>query len=675
MAAPAIDPREWSATVALLKQYELHQRPEVAVLLGMTDPARPTPGNLARWGELREIASAAAAFHEEHPLLVAPPGTLDRDVFSLDARQVADGQAITLPKSRVAQHLGIFGRSGEGKTTIAQRLAMSAYDRDLGVITIDAKHDAQHLALHYPQTVVITPTTPIPFLEQPSWLSAHEARALLVRAVRRVWWGGEGLDQVAHASLQRTREKYEHPSVHDWQRETLALHEKGETYNQRDRIDGLASRLTRLADAYPGIGATRAGGGISLDDLCTRPIYFGYTIQTAAEELIATWLIELRFSYNRIHGIRTLNTVALLDESLLLFHEDTISGNAALGSTFPLLREFGIAAVVTANHYRSLPASVRANLATHIVMNLSDSGDARELSQTLGLSREQQEWLGGHLTLGQCVIKLPTWHHAILATFDPLTIEKSVPSAAWQTAIERTNALARPEHTAAAKEGLTGQQPALPAPPREVSAAEIPYNTIALNTSEETLLRFIGEHRVVLTTECDLHPQLLIRAKKKLLTLGLITEEKITARAGRGGQANALGLTAAGAAWLRLTPGGAGGGGLQHQYLVRKLIERITGAQREVSLNGKRVDILFAYTAAHAGIATASKIAPNAGDPVAIEVEVSDPAKTAPSNIEKNRAAGVRHTIVAVLPQQLERTRAALAGATVVNIFDLVERV
>jgi Helicase HerA, central domain len=176
MAAPAIDPREWTATVALLKQYELHQRPEVAVLLAMTDPARPTPGNLARFGELRAIASAAAAFHQEHPLLVAPPGTLDRDVFSLDARQIADGQAITLPESRVAQHVGIFGRSGEGKTTIAQRFAISAYERNLSVITIDAKHDAQHLAVHYPETAVITPTTPIPFLEQPSWLNEHETR-------------------------------------------------------------------------------------------------------------------------------------------------------------------------------------------------------------------------------------------------------------------------------------------------------------------------------------------------------------------------------------------------------------------------------------------------------------------------------------------------------------------
>src|SRR5688572_12369277 len=53
-------------------------------------------------------------------------------------------------------------------------------------------------------------------------------------------------------------------------------------------------------------------------------------------------------------------------------------------------------------------------------------------------------------------------------------------------------------------------------------------------------------------------------------------------------------------------------------------------------------------------------IALNTGDHVAIEVEVSDPAKTAPSNAEKNAAAGVRLTLISVLPGPHERTSEAL---------------
>jgi hypothetical protein len=306
--------------------------------------------------------------------------------------------------------------------------------------------------------------------------------------------------------------------------------------------------------------------------------------------------------------------------------------------------------------------------------------NANDLKRARPLNTAQTEYVSA-MPRGEVAVRIGRIPHPVLALFDPLP--KVTDDGAYLRAQERTrDFLVR---TAAVREGVTGQRPALPAPPRLYPAAghpELPLNTtrIALNTHEEKLLRFIGEHKVVLTTECDLHPQLLIRAKKKLLTLGLITETRITARAGRGGQANALALTATGCQWLRRTPGGAGGGGLQHQYLVRKLIECIPGAQREVSLGGKRVDILFTYTDEHAWLATIDPaIALNIGEHVAIEVEVSDPTKTAPSNVEKNAAAGVRRTIIAVLPGERERTNASLAQrvellatSIVVNVFDLL---
>jgi hypothetical protein len=340
----------------------------------------------------------------------------------------------------------------------------------------------------------------------------------------------------------------------------------------------------------------------------------------------------------------------------------------------------GISFYVSTNALRLTDESLRSNVYLTAAFRPANGDDANHLKRALSLSDDQTEYVSA-MPRGEVVLKIGRIAHPVLAVFDPLP--KITDNQAYLRAQERTREfLAR---TAAAREGMTGQRPALPAPPRLLPAAghhEVPFNTrIALNTNEEKLLRFIGEHRVVLTTECALHPQLLIRAKKKLLTLGLITEAKITARAGRGGQANALALTTAGCAWLRLTPGGAGGGGLQHQYLVRKLIEAIPGAAREVPLGGKRVDVLFTYTDAHAWLATINPtIALNTGEHVAIEVEVSDPAKTAPINAEKNAAAGVRLTLIAVLPGARERTSAALAQLApelrattiVVNVFDLL---
>lgn len=674
MATPSlIDARAHERLLEFLNQYELNDR--FATSLAAINMGTPTAFDAMLWQRLAADVNTFRAFHEKYPFVVAK--NLGDRVVGTPLRQVADNQRITLQHSELAEHVGIFGRSGGGKTTLAQQFAHEAYRQGLSVITIDGKDDARYLPVQYPSTIIIDKTTPLPLLEPPSWLTLSEARSLLIAPLKHTMWGGEGLQQVATESHQHTLTEVSNPSVADWRDEIRKLPKKGDTYTRRDRCDGLAQRLDRLIDQYPGLGTTRAGTGMPLDILCTRPVYFGFGQHTEIEDFLTAWLLELRFSYNRSKSNRALNSFVLLDESNLLVHDRTINEEAPLASTFPLLREFGISVCLTANNYRSVPPPIRSSLYLQVAMNLTDAPEANDISKTFGLTNEQREYLDKRLTRGTCIVRLADrWKHPLLATFDPLTIDKNVTTSDWQAAIARTNALARP--TAAAREGVTGQQPALPAPPRLIPAAGIPHNTIALNTNEEKLLRFIGEHRVALTTECEMHPQLLTRAKRKLLTLGLITEERITARAGRGGQANALALTSTGCAWLRLTPGGAGGGGLQHQYLVRRLLHVLPGAQRELSLNGKRVDLLFTYTDEHAWISAITGIALNSGDHVAIEVEISQPEKTAPSNIEKNAAAGVRLTLIAVLPGARERTSDALAHlahhAIVINVFDLLRR-
>lgn len=671
LATPLTE-KNFEHAVATLREYGLlDHHPQVRTLVRSIDPLRPTPGSQHAWRTLQDFLGRIRDFHQDYPFRVAPPGVLDAREFSLCARQKADDQLVTQSSARMAEHIGIIGRSGSGKTTLAQHLAHEAYRQGLSVITIDSKTDAQHLAVQYHDTIVITPRTPIPLLEVPSWLTRQEYTTLLVRTIRRTWWGGEGLEQVATESLQRTYAKYAHPTLRDWHRETLALHEKAETYNRRDRIDALASRILRLCDTYPGLANTPVGAGISPDTLCTKPVYFGYLVQTAAEDFLATLILELRFAHNRTHAIRELNTFANLDESLQIFHENTINEAASLGSTFALFREFGIAAVTTANHY-GLPKSIRANLGTLVVMNTADGKETRELSQTLGLNKQEEEYLVHRLTRGECLMRLgDDWRHTILATFEPPHYEKTVTSEDWNAAEERTLALARrsPEPVVmAASEETHGQRTALPAPPRP--AAE----KIALNAHEEHVLRTAAEKRVALTTELGLHPQQAARAKKKLITIGLITEERITARPGRGGSAVAIAPTTAGYDWLGQRSG-PGGGGLQHQYLVRKISEQLPGSEIEYDIGGKRVDIFTLRTESLQPfldrVATLTERQIPSSMAIAIEVETSDPTKTAATNIRKNTAAGLT-TITAVLPKHVELLRRKLPHGIIVDALALL---
>jgi hypothetical protein len=669
MAAAGIDARAWAETVNFLREHELHHRPEFAGLLALIDPARPTPATVYRWRELQGMTAPFRAFHQEYPQVVAPPGTLDGAAFSVCAQQAADGQPVTIPDERAAQHIGIYGQSGGGKTTLAQRIATHAYERGLSVIIVDGKSDAAHFATKYSRTLVIAPTTPIPLLDPLPGLSRQDTSALLERTLKRVWWGGFGTEQVAHESIALTYERHEHPSVRDWRSEALKLHEKGETYNRRDRIDGLAARLATLIDYFPGIGTTRMDEGISLEDLCTRPVYFGYTVPGPAVDLLANWLFEIRFAYNRAHGIRHLNTIGVIDESHLFLHEETIGQTATFGATFPLLREFGIGIVLTATNY-DIPPIVRANIATQIVMNVSDAAVARALAQATGI-KDHTELLT--IPRGECVIKTPDWPHAIRATFERLAIEKNIAESEWHAALQRTHIQAR---TAAAREETPRQPPtAMPsASASHTTTAPLIKRKVALNEHAETLLTVVAEHGVITTTEAfrltNTHPQTGTRDKKQLRDLGLIEEERITIRRGRGGTAVAVRATAAGYARAGVKPRGTrGGDSIQHEWLVRQLATRVPKATIDTRVGTKAVDLLIPYNVEHRHLANFLRITPTEGELIGIEVEVSTPAKTAHANAEKNIAAGVAYTVIATMTPLQRTPKSALA----VDVFELLE--
>jgi len=662
-----IDPNAHTTLVSFLDEYHvLEHQPRLALMLQSINLDHPNALDVHLWTALREETSRFQAFHQEYPFPVAIPGSLSDRTYDLGLRQKADGQPVTLDDDEL-QRSGILpGPTGEGKTTLLHHVVRGARAGGAHVVIIDPKGDAQQLAASDDDFLILAPDLALNILARDASLTETEFTTLLVDVGANTLYAGEDYKQVMSRVYHQTLTK-RCATMRDVVNAIRALPSKGETYKFRDAQRGAEERHQRLIDRYPGLHTPGAPG---LSALFERSIYVPLTHLTETEDFLITLLVRRLFHYHEQHrgtGLRHLITV---DEGVLSFRHraDTITGRASLSSLQGMGREMGISFYVSTNALRLTDEGLRSNVYLTAAFRPANGDDATHLKRALALNDAQTEYLST-MPRGEIILKIGRIPYPIVATFDVLPMTRD--DNAYEHARHRTNDYLA---TLAATEEVTTQQPALPAPPRPTLAAgrELPQR-IALNANEEKLLRFIGDHKVVLTTECALHPQLLTRAKKKLLTLGLITEERITARAGRGGQANALALTPAACAWLGLAQGGAGTGGLQHQYLVRKLLDAIPGAQREVSLAGKRVDVLFTYTDEHAWIARAAKIALNTGDHVAIEVEVSDPAKTGASNIAKNLAAGVTHTILAVLPQQRERTHATLAGALVVNVFDLLK--
>lgn len=649
--------------------------------------------------ELRDVITPFVTYHErEHPFAVAPAGTFTGD-FSLHARQVADQRQLYLHSPLLAGHAMAIGRSGAGKTTLAQQLAREAYDHDLSVITIDAKDDAAYFLTAYPDTLLIGPNTPIPLLEVPSWLSRAEYERLITKVLRRTWWGGQGTDQVGGESMDVAYRTHDHPSIDDWRNSLLGLRHKGDTYNRVDRIDATAAKLAQLIDRYPSIGKTPAGSGLHLDLLCTSSIYFGFRIHTEVEDFLTTWLLELRLAHHRAQNIRTLDTLTLIDESVLLLHENTITETASIAPTFPLLREFGIACLTTTNNYRSLPDAVKSNTTTHCVLAMSDAREQRAVCDTIGLDTDQREYLATKLAPGTFILKTTgEWQFPLLAQFDDVRTTKHISPNEWRAAAERTHRHARtaaPVVVAAREEDASNGQPTpsqTPAssssPPARVAPvvekAKVPPNAIrrvTLNKHATALLQDVAQHPLTLTTpsyqRCALRLSEGDRARTLLTNIGFLESHRVRTGAGRGKTGSALRLTSSAWKWLDRTPpkGTRGGDSVQHEFYVQhlaRLIPRSTietlGADLVIAFNSEHHERLR-HLLEELGART---IALNNGDLIALEVECSRPEITAPRNIARD--AGFAFTIIATLGKtKLQRTMGETDRVAIIDVLRLLD--
>jgi hypothetical protein len=381
--------------------------------------------------------------------------------------------------------------------------------------------------------------------------------------------------------------------------------------------------------------------------------------------------------------------VLLIDESYELLSEaqDGIRSIETLPRLKQLAREFGIAVLTTTVTLRGMSELAQASTHFYLALPPNNHEDARALIRTIGLTTEQTDVFLHALQRGEALLRIGSWPEVIHLQIPPNTERKHATPEDITRARARTNQHARTasspspstssSFTAAAREGSESTTQPTPshesapssAPPARVApvvdtahnadAQKLSHNTerVPLPAHAKALLRDVADHPLTLTTasydRLGVHWMQGDRAKQLLLKLGLLEAHKVTTGSGRGRSGSALRLTSpAGWSLLDRQPpkGMRGGGGVQHEFLVRQLAGRI--AHSTIETLG--ADLVIPYnTADHARLITALEtlgeraISLNNGDLLALEVECSMPERTAPRNITRN--AGFALTIIAIL--------------------------
>lgn len=678
-----IDQREYERTLKFVEDFRLSEhRPEMVARLRSINVEHPTSLDMHVWQTIAADVARFREFHEKkYPFVVAPPGVLAAGDVPTGLAQLADNQPVFVSRDEIFRHFASFGMTGAAKTTLAQTAAENLKRSGFHLHIIEGKRDAEHFPVRHHDMLVLTPDMPIPLLDR-EHLGPEHAR-LFTRTARRTLYGAEGLEQVATEALSLTYDRCQRPTLVDLHRVLVGMERKGDTYTRRDRINGLALRISRIIDSYPGWATTPPGAGLDLDLLRTRSWYFGFTVHTPIEDFLSTFLIEWLFARKRLLNDRTTCNAILIDEAVPMFHDDTPSGEAPLVPTLGLLREFQVAIVLTANTVRALPAKLKSNLYFQVVMNLSDQAEVAEVSKTFGLTASEQEFLKHELTRGLAICFLADrWRHAVLAKFEPPVNDKVVSAAAWEEAKQRTRALARTQSVAAAASPIATVSPA-PTPATPVCRKTTP-NSAALNPAQRTYLEKLSTFGVAtvkeMTDALGLHPQAADRIRKTLGPLNLICESRINVGSGRGKQhAIALMPTQTAYEMLGTRPPRLGrGSGPQHAWVLRTLRDRIPRAVIE-GMSGADITIVF-DDGLHRRLRIALRAAAgrevplHTGDTIAIEAE-TDASRTLEKNLDRDKDLSL--IVVGVRRAHLEvarRIAKPFTNTIVIDVFALLDK-
>lgn len=681
MADHAVVPeRDFQAALDLIVEYglDVHDK-NIKPLL--EDAGLPGPHQAFAWDCLLAKLAPFREYHATYPFRVPLPESLGTSPSSWLRAYATD---LWLPwRDRHATcHTNILGKSGSGKSTVLRHVTNAALVAGKVVKAWDLKSDMRDLALAH-DFFIIGPTTVFLPLARVPYLTVPEQASITIDAFKGPFFLAENANQVLYPALLRLWEHQDRPSIKDLHDLVLASTKPHDTFNQRDTIRRIANRLQRVMTAYP--NASTSTSGPSIADLNDQHVYVDGSIHLDATAFLILLFSEHLYTERRASGRREWTTVIVGDEANLFAgeHGQTVDGTSLYHRPYQLFRGFGIN--VTLGSSNRLDPSITTNAGTIVV--LPSPTDTDYYANLLRLNPTQTEYLA-RMPMGECLVRLNDYPDVIHAKFDPITAENYVPPQAWKAAAERHN----PQQTEPPTLQAT---PATPMPVLLPSNAPRPESThrpvMALNKHEDALLSVVCDG-ITPSTPAYKRAGLSLAdgdgAAKRLEQKGLIQRKRIVIHAGRGGHGIGLAATPSGytRAGKERPVKTRGGDSVQHQYLVQELHRALPGSTVEGMVGTKPVDLLLPHNTERQSdqrlvtyLKSKTTVALNTGSLLALEVETSDPAKTAPNNVVKNHDAGIALTLVLVLPKEEASLKKVLATNTslpstfvVLNVLDLL---
>jgi len=379
--------------------------------------------------EIENMIDSLIAMHVKKDIedeIILPPPKKEDSVGDINIGRVEylkeELQPFNLKLKDINRHVGIFGSTGSGKTTMARHLIRQFQQKGIPFLVFDWEKSYRNLIHDVPDLQVFTVGTDINpiflnFLTVPPGIKYDEYIKSIIAIISEDYIGGIGADTMLLNYMETAYEETKHPFFEDLKQIVLR-----EITNDRGKGGKLAGRsglwketvsrqITFMSKGAAGT-VVNPRKHFPIEKLFSKPIVleFGGIKSPHDRKFFIHIILNWLSIYNQHCGIfsEQLKQVLIFEE----FHNITMRSKEdnMVSSLFRESRKYGVGLIAIDQEPSSIPNSIFTNINTKLSFTLGTSPDIQAMSRAMNLDFEKTKFLG-MLKTGQAIVNVKQRHH------------------------------------------------------------------------------------------------------------------------------------------------------------------------------------------------------------------------------------------------------------------------
>lgn len=392
-------------------------------------------------GILRALASKhlGASYKQKEVLLVAPPCLLADGQYRLGKVHYGPIEPFDfgLRESEFIQHIGIFGRTGSGKTNVGFLLVKQLLEKKKPWVVFDWKRNYRDLlALADPGSIKVftvgrdiapfqfNPLIPPKGTKPTIWLKK------LIEIMCHVYWLGEGVAYLLQKAIDQVYDQFDvyekEPGawptmahVKQWLEQYKAKGREAQWMDSTIRVLGTLcygeiGRVVNITQPAPVDQLLRENVVLELDALTNSD-------KTFLIESLLLWIHHYRLQDELRE---TFKHAILIEEAHHVLLRGKESKESIMDVIVREIRELGESLIIIDQHPSLISIPSLGNTYCTIAMNLKHSRDVNAIGDAILLDTKDRDFLG-QLDPGVGIVKLQgRWHKPFLVRFPLVEVKK-----------------------------------------------------------------------------------------------------------------------------------------------------------------------------------------------------------------------------------------------------------